>query len=130
MPLHKSHSYDGRFLLYSIKLAIVEQNCAGCPYLQNIKVPEELADIDGTVLSDIRFGCIYPEDIKDFNPNLREPFLTLEEIAGNGCLFWSGAIPEGIREPDEMYRPITNEMYCPVTSETYAVFSEHCGVLI
>ena len=79
MPLSKRNGYDGRELPYSLKFAIVESNCTGCPYLQKFGDTENFEE---------ELGCVFPEDIKDLNPNIRESYLTVSEIASNTCAFW------------------------------------------
>ncbi len=78
MPLHKP---NGGFsdIPYSLKLAIVETNCKGCPYFREFRSSHE---------DETEFGCIYPTDLENINKNIREPYLTVSEIASNTCDYW------------------------------------------
>lgn len=92
MPLNKVTDLDLVHVTYATKILVVESNCKGCPYLRMFIEDDELHTT---------YGCVYPDDIRDFNPNIREPYLTVVEIAHNTCLFWKSQLltPE---EPEEM----------------------------
>jgi len=83
MPLNKPSGYRGIDLTYQQKLSLVESLCKGCSHF--------IFDDSG---KDLECGCIYPEDIKDFNSFLRPPYLTVVEIASNTCEFWRDIPPE------------------------------------
>lgn len=93
MPLMKTNDIDLTHITYDTKLMLVEVNCKGCPFLRVF-----LEDEFHTT-----YGCIYPEDIKDFNQNIREPYLTVVEIAHNTCLFWKSRLflPEEVETPHD-----------------------------
>jgi hypothetical protein len=78
MPLSKP---NGGFqsLPYSLKIAIVESNCTGCPCF---------AKIDTERAEESEYGCVFPRDIELLNTHIREPYLTVSEIASNTCEFW------------------------------------------
>ena len=90
MPLSHPQGFDGRFLPYSVKFEMVDHNCKGCPYLKSHEVnPLEIVeDIINDKVVEIEYGCAYPQDIASLNKNIREPYLTITEIASNTCLFW------------------------------------------
>lgn len=83
MPLNKPIGYSGIELPYQDKLNIVESLCKGCHYF--------IFDDSG---DNLECGCIYPDDIRGFNPFIRPPYLTVVEIAMNTCDFWRVPPPE------------------------------------
>jgi hypothetical protein len=65
----------------------VESNCVGCPYFKTVIVGEPIIQ-EGELISEMESGCFYPSDTKTINGNIREPYLTIQEIASNTCDFW------------------------------------------
>ena len=158
MPLSHPQGFDGRFLPYSVKFEMVDHNCKGCPYLKSHEVnPLEIVDdvINDRVV-EIEYGCAYPQDISSFNKNIREPYLTISEIASNTCLFWDmytkwkeekvdareGDWSDPLTTPKSL-RFITDRdvetlfqshYEMPVVTQTEIIpimhFSEHCGILL
>lgn len=90
MPLNKQNNYDGNFIPYEDKIAIVEKKCTGCSFLVRGE------DRHG----DMILGCMYSTDLRGLNTNLREPFLTSNEIVANGCDFWNNIPPERTGKPN------------------------------
>ena len=79
MPLHKPLNTNYRELPYSLKVAIVESNCTGCAFLKKHRIEDD---------TESEYGCSYPTDTLLLNPHIREPYLTVSEIASNTCDFW------------------------------------------
>jgi hypothetical protein len=79
MPLNRP---NGGFssLPYSLKLTIVETNCTGCPCFKKIRTER---------VEESEYGCVFPRDIQLINAHIREPYLTVSEIASNTCDFWN-----------------------------------------
>ena len=78
MPLNRPNGgFQG--LPYSRKMALVETNCTGCPCFMKIETKRA---------EESEYGCSFPRDIEWVNSNIREPYLTVSEIAGNTCEFW------------------------------------------
>jgi hypothetical protein len=79
MPLHNPNGHGYSELPYSLKLAIVESNCTGCPFFHKHKIEDD---------TESEYGCSFPTDIALLNSHIREPYLTVSEIASNTCDFW------------------------------------------
>jgi hypothetical protein len=97
MPLNQPKGYDLRFAPYELKVRIVEQKCIGCGFYT----------FEGSDEKDIPvYGCEYPSDIEGLNGQIREPYLTIVEIASNICCFWCLSDPEVIdSEPGDWSDP-------------------------
>ena len=78
MPLHNPNG-GYRDLPYSLKLAMVEHNCTGCKFLKKHRIENDCES---------EYGCSYPEYLALLNTHIREPFLTVSEIASNTCEYW------------------------------------------
>lgn len=84
MPLHQTKDYNFKFAPYELKVRLVEEKCVGCGFYC----------FQGADDKDIPiFGCTYPFDTCGINKNLREPYVTVVEIASNGCVFWNETEP-------------------------------------
>lgn len=99
MPLNRPDNYDGRFLPYEVKRALVENKCRGCGYFV------EVTNQDDPEV--VMLGCIYENDLKGINVNIREDYLTVTEIAHNTCIFWFGQEELVPDEPDSRPEGVT-----------------------
>lgn len=126
--LNRTPDYDGRFLPYDIKIEIVEHNCGKCPYLTKALTGLNFENFE------YELGCSFPTDLQILNLRNREPYLTVVEIAGNGCMFWNSQFLEPYKvesEPDDWSDSVlgipiikTEE----ITIMSRGVLSEDCGV--
>ena len=114
MPLNKPIGYNGLDLPYKEKLNLVESLCKGCHYFVFDDSKDEL-----------ECGCIYPDDIRGFNPFIRSPYLTVEEIAMNTCEFWKLPITHKTQEEQNS---LSNDWEDVATTPSQLLFKDADGV--